>query len=97
MTAVDEIRKSLKPPVDQIMEHLEITGQVDALGFFRQVRNGLDQVKEEDDLLELFMMLSMMAFQGFQMDPLATMIADRILAYAEQTAHTFSASDENTH
>lgn len=97
MNAVHEIRESLKPPVDQIMEHLEISGQVDALEFFRQVRNGLEHVKEEDDLLELFMMLSMMAFQGFQMDPLATMMADRILAYAERTAHTFSASDENAH
>lgn len=97
MEAVAEIRDSLKPAVEQLIEHLEVTQQAGALAYFRQVSTGLDHVREEDDLLEFFMMLSTMAFQGFQMDPLGAMMADRILAYAEQTAHTFSASGETPH
>ena len=97
MDAINDIKDSLYSPIEQLIEHLEVTHQMDALAYFRQVRNGLDHVHEEDDLLEFFMMLSTMAFQGFQMDPMGAMMADRILAYAEQTAHTFSASDDEPH
>ena len=97
MSAVSEVVEKLTPAVADLVEYLEQSYQPQALGFFQQVQHRLIQVDEEDDLLELFMMLSMTAFQGWQMDPLGSMMADRILGYAEQVAHTFSASDDNVH
>ena len=55
------------------------------------------RVDGEEQLLELFLLLSMTAFQGFCMDPFATMMADRVLDHAQQVAHTFSADDDIVH
>lgn len=87
----------MTPAVTDLVDYLEQSYQPQALAFFQQVQHRLAHVDEEDDLLELFMMLSMTAFQGWQMDPMGSMMADRILAYAEQVAHTFSASNDNVH
>ena len=97
MSAVAEVVAKLVPAVEELTAYLESSRQLHALQFFQQVELRLAHVQEEDDLLDLFMMLSMTAFQGFQMDPMASMLADRILAYAEQIAHTFSASDDSVH
>ncbi len=97
MNAIDEVTASLKPAVAQLVEHLEISNQPQALAFFQQVLVRMDQVEDEDDLLALFLLLSTTAFQGFQLDPVGAMLAEHILAYAEQTAHTFSASDSTAH
>ncbi len=97
MNAIHEVTASLAPPVTHLVEHLEISGQAQALAFFQQVQQRLAQVEDEDDLLALFMLLSTTAFQGFQLDHIGSMLADHILAYAEQTAHTFSASDSTAH
>lgn len=83
--------------MDHLIEHLALSGQPKPLSFFQQVQDRLDNVEEEGDLLELFMLLSMTAFQGFQMDPMGAMLADRILSYAEEIAHTFSADDATAH
>ena len=97
MGPVHEIVDYLKPDVEHLIEYLELSGQTAALSFFQQVQHRLDNVEEEDELLELFILLSMTAFQGFQMDPMGAMLADRILSYAEQIAHTFSAGDATAH
>jgi hypothetical protein len=52
-------------------------------------------VTKEEELLEVFIMMSMMAFQGFRLDPMASMLADQILAHAEQVSHTFSADSSS--
>ena len=97
MAAVDEVVTSLKPAVGQLIEYLELSGQLQALAFFRQVEHRLGHVQEEDELLELFLMLSMTAFQGFQLDPMGAMMADNLLGYAQDIAHTFSADDGTAH
>lgn len=97
MNAIHDVITTLTPNVGQLVEHLELTGQTQALSFFQQVQHRLEHVEEEDELLELFMMLSMTAFQGFQLDPLGAMLADQILAYAEQIAHTYSVSSGTAH
>ncbi|MDX1736138.1 MAG: hypothetical protein R3228_17310, partial [Halioglobus sp.] len=87
----------MRPAVDELVLYLQQTGQEQAHAFFLEVQRRLQYVSEEDDLLELFMMLSMTAFQGFALDPFGAMLADRILAYAEQVSHTFSADNDAVH
>ncbi len=81
--------------MDELVEYLRVSQQSQALAFFTEVQRRLAHVSEEDELLELFMLLSMTAFQGFTLDPLGAMMADRILAYAEQVSHAFSADDSS--
>jgi hypothetical protein len=97
MDAVREVVERLRPEISQLVAHLARTGQVEAEAFFREAQRRLAYVCEEEQLLELFMLLSMTAFQGFVMDPFGASLADRILAYAEQVSHTFSADDERLH
>lgn len=97
MSAVDDVVASLKPAISDLAEYLEITQQPQALAFFQGVQRHLEAVREEDDLLELFMILSTTAFQGFTLDPFAAMMADRVLAEAQQVAHAFSADDDQVH
>lgn len=97
MTSIQQIVGSITPGMEHLIEYLALSGQPEALAFFQQMRDRLDNVQEEDDLLELFMLLSMTAFQGFQMDPTGAMLADGVLSYAEEIAHTFSADDATAH
>lgn len=97
MEAFENITANMRPAMDELVNYLEQTGQEQAHGFFVEAQRRLEHVTEEDELLELFMMLSMTAFQGWVMDPYGAMMADRILAYAQQISHTFSASDEQAH
>ena len=53
MAAVDEVVTSLKSAVGPLIEYLELSGQLQALAFFRQVENRLNHVQEEDELLSL--------------------------------------------
>ena len=97
MIAVNDIVEKLSPAVADLVDYLEQSCQPQALAFFQQVQHRLSHVDEEEQLLELFLMLSMTAFKAFQMDPMGSLMADRILAYAEQIAHTLSASEDRTH
>ena len=97
MTAVKNVTDALQPAVAELVAYLESSCQSQALSFFQQVQQRLHHVEKEDELLELFMLLSMTAFQGFRMDPTAAMLADRILGYAQQIADTFSADDDAVH
>lgn len=97
MDAIDEVKSEIETGLQQLVEYLELSAQPQALRFFEGARTQLDNVRDEADLLEFFMVLSTTAFQGFQLDPVGSMLTDRILAYAEQTAHTFSASDGQGH
>ena len=97
MDAVDNVVASLKPAIAELTMYLEMSEQPQALEFFNAVQQQLASVREEDDLLELFMILSTTAFQGFTLDPFAAMMADRVLAEAQQVAHTFSADSGQMH
>ena len=94
MTAIDEIREHVREAVGELLSHLEDTQQHHAQIYFMQLESQLAAVKEEEDLLELCMFLSTMAFQGFALDPMGAMMADRLLLYAEQISHTFSVAGD---
>ena len=91
MEAIDSVKTSLTPRLDGLVSYLSESGQGDAHRFFSRMQQNLLVLEQEEDLLELFIQLSMTAFQGFQLDPVAASIVDDILAFAEQTSHTFSA------
>lgn len=97
MQAVTDITGNIRPNLQQLVDYLEQVGDPQPLGFFRSMLEHLDKVTEEDELLELFMLLSTTAFQGFVLDPMAALMADRILAYAQEVSHAFSASEKTSH
>lgn len=97
MHAVTEVTGNIRPNLQQLVDYLEQAGDPQPLGFFQSMLEQLDKVSEEDELLELFMLLSTTAFQGFVLDPMAALMADRILAYAHEVSHAFSADEETRH
>jgi len=97
MDDIDTVVKDMSAVIADLVIYLESSGQSEAYAFFTQVQGQLKQVDGEDQLLEVFLLLSMTAFQGFCMDPFATMMADRVLDHAQQVAHTFSADDDIVH
>ena len=91
MDAIDSVKAHLGPRIEGLVAYLGETGQREAQNFFSRLEHYLTSLTEEEELLELFIQLSMTAFQGFQLDPVSAAVVDDILAYAEQTSHTFSA------
>ena len=97
MSDIDTVVRDISAVVADLVIYLENAGQHEAHTFFTQVQDQLVQVDGEEQLLEIFLLLSMTAFQGFCMDPFATMMADRVLDHAQRVAHTFSADDDIVH
>ncbi len=97
MSDIETVVRDISAVVADLVIYLENSGQHEAHTFFTQVQDQLVRVDDEEQLLELFLLLSMTAFQGFCMDPFATMMADRVLDHAQQVAHTFSADDDIVH
>ena len=97
MSNIDEVVKDMSSVVGDLVVYLESSGQPEAYAFFMQAQDRLKGVDDEEQLLEFFLLLSMTAFQGFCMDPFATMMADRVLEHAQHVAHTFSADDDIVH
>jgi len=91
MDAINSVKTHLSPRLDGLVSYLEVSQQSDAHRFFSRLQEYLNSLTEEEELLELFIQLSMTAFQGFQLDPVAASVVDDILAYAEEISHTFSA------
>ena len=91
MEAIDSVKQHLTPRLDGLVAYLAELQHEDAHRFFARMQQNLLSLEHEEELLELFIQLSMTAFQPFQLDPVAASIVDDILAYAEQTSHTFSA------
>ena len=97
MSDIDTVVRDISAVVADLVIYLESSGQHEAQIFFTQVQDQLVRVDGEEQLQEIFLLLSMTAFQGFCMDPFATMMADRVLDHAQQVAHTFSADDDIVH
>lgn len=95
MSAIDRVVEELAPALKELVGYLAVTSQSEAFDFFSHVQQSLELVTKEEELLEVFIMLSMMAFQGFRLDPMASGLADQILAHAEQVSHTFSADSSS--
>ena len=95
MSAINHVVEELAPALKELTAYLAVSSQSEAFDFFNHIQQSLDQVTKEEELLEVFIMMSMMAFQGFRLDPMASMLADQILAHAEQVSHTFSADSSS--
>ncbi len=95
MTAIEDVIENLAPALKELVGYLSVSSQLEALGFFSHVEQSLSAVTTEDELLEVFILMSMMAFQGFRLDPTASMLADQILAQSEQVSHAFSADSSS--
>lgn len=93
MKAIDTVKADLKPRIEELLLHLNATGQVAATAFFTQIFSNLDAVDGEEQLLELFIELSTTAFLGIPFDEVALALIDDVLMNAEQVAQTFSADD----
>jgi hypothetical protein len=97
MQAIETVRAELEPKLDTLLMYLESVHDTRAHEFFSSIHNNLLSVEGEEQLLELFIQLSMTAFQPFELDPVAVLLTDEILAYAEQISDAFSASANVSH
>ncbi|MFT5580630.1 MAG: hypothetical protein ACI9WS_003397 [Paraglaciecola psychrophila] len=97
MKAIDTVRIELEPKLDALLMYLESVHDARAHAFFVSIRDRLLALEEEEQLLELFIQLSMAAFQPFVLDPVAVLLADEVLAYAEQVSDAFSADASTAH
>ena len=95
MFVIEHVIENLAPPLMELVAYLSVSSQSEALDFFSHVEQSLGTVTTEDELLEVFIMMSMMAFQGFRLDTIASMLADQILAQSEQVSHAFSADSSS--
>ena len=95
VSAIKNVIENLAPALRELVGYLSVSSQSEALDFFSHVEQSLGTVTTEDELLEVFIMMSMMAFQGFRLDPMASMLADQILAQSEQVSHAFSADSSS--
>ena len=93
MNAIDTVKADLKPRLEELLLHLNTTGQIAATAFFTKIFVDLDAVDGEEQLLELFIELSTTAFLGIPFDEMALALIDDVLMNAEQVAQTFSVDD----
>ena len=91
MSVVNAVKTELLPRTEALVAHLEAYGNPDALRFFEAISHHLANIRQEDDIAEVFMALSTAAFQGFVLDPKSSVLADDILMRAGRLAHTLSA------
>ncbi len=97
MDAIATVKTELKPKLEGLIGYLNETGEVAAASFFTNILVILVGLEEEEELLALFIELSTTAFQGFFFDEASWAMTDEILAYAEQVAQTFTASESARH
>jgi hypothetical protein len=93
MNAIESVKSDLKPRLEELLLHLNETGQIAATAFFTKIFIDLDAVDGEEQLLELFIELSTTAFLGIPFDEVALALIDDVLMNAEQVAQTFSVDD----
>ena len=97
MKTLDDIRAHLLERFGLLDQYLGETEEESARQFFQQVKAQLVAVEDEADLQMVFFNLSTTAFQPFYLDPMAAVLVDDILAYAENVAHAFSADTGTAH
>ena len=90
MDAISAVKTDLKPRIEELLLHLNATGQIAATAFFTKIFVDLNAVDGEEQLLELFIELSTTAFLGIPFDEVALELIDDVLMNAEQVAQTFS-------
>ncbi|MEP4485261.1 MAG: hypothetical protein ABJ013_06520 [Halioglobus sp.] len=97
MEAIDVIKAELEPKFNVLLMYLEAVQDMQAHQFFASIANNLLALQQEEQVLELFIQLSMTAFQPFVLDPFAVHLTDDILAYAQQVSEAYSADTGISH
>ena len=97
MEAVAVIKSELEPKLDLLLMYLESVQDMQAHQFFTSIANNLRALQQEEQVLELFIQLSMTAFQPFVLDPFAVRLTDDILVYAQQISEAYSADTGTSH
>jgi hypothetical protein len=97
MEAIAVIKAELEPRFDVLLLYLESVQDLPAHRFFNAIASNLRALEQEEQVLELFIQLSMTAFQPFVLDPFAASLTDDILVYAQQISETFSADSGTSH
>ena len=94
---INSIRQDFRPQLQRLSNYLDLSGEPAAAAFFRQIQSKLEQTQSEEELLNVFMIMSTSAFQGFHLDPFAVQVADQLLAKAQHYAVTLSADASSGH
>lgn len=97
MDFVESARDQLAPLITEVIEQLDDQGQILESSFFTLRLVEVNQMREDVDLMNVFMELSTTAFQGFTFSAVQAQHIDKLLAVAEDIAHTLSASTTDTH
>ena len=97
MQAIAAIKMELEPRFETLLLYLESVQDFQAHSFFAGIQSNLRVLEQEEQVLELFIQLSMTAFQPFVLDPFAVRLTDEILAYAQQISETFAADTGTSH
>jgi len=97
MEAVAVIKIELEPKLELLLMYLESVQDMQAHQFFASIQNNLRALQHEEQVLELFIQLSMTAMQPFVLDPFAVRLTDDILVYAQQISEAYSADTGISH
>ena len=97
MNMITSIQHDFRPQLQRLSNYLDLNGDRAAASFFRQIQEKLDRTRTEEELLNVFMVMSTSAFQGFTLDPFAVQVADQLLAKAQHYAVTLSADSRSEH
>ena len=97
MEAVIQVSQELKPKFEELISYLDDSQQVAASAFFTDLLIKLIAVKEEEELLSLFMELSTTAFIGLEFDDFSAQLIDEILLHAQEVSATFAVDSSQTH
>jgi len=91
------IKAELEPKLDLLLMYLESVQDREAHHFFAAIQKNVQTLEQEEQVLELFIQLSMTAFQPFVLDPFAVRLTDDILVYAQQVSEAYSADTGTSH
>ena len=97
MEAAKQVSETLKPKFEELISYLDESQQVAASAFFTGLLVKLIAVREEEELLSLFMELSTTAFIGLGFDDFSAQLIDDILLHAQEVSATFAVDSSQTH
>ena len=97
MEAAKQVSEALKPKFEELISYLDDNQQVAASAFFTGLLVKLIAVREEEELLSLFMELSTTAFIGLEFYDFSAQLIDDILLHAQEVSATFAVDSSQTH
>jgi hypothetical protein len=94
--AVAQVKPQLITGLESILDAAD-DDELDAAVFFADVLHRLRNAQDEPELIDVFVLLSTTAFQGFTLKPNTIAMIDQVLATAEQIAATFATPTDDRH